>query len=545
MLSQGRPLGTSTTAAVIALTTLLFPGRAPAQAAATFPTIKLVANNFGLFPPGFPNSGVAQGSLFVVTGFNLADTSTQPTLQSSSAPGGLPTTLNGASATVTSGSVTTKPVFYYATSTALGMVLPSTTPIGTAQLTITCDGSTSVPFTFQVVESAMGFDSYDESGTGLGVATDAATGILYDYSNAIPPGTNVVLWGSGLGADVARDSSYAPPTGTQIRALAHVYVGGVDAPILYQGPSGFPGLNQVNITIPPGSATGCNVALVGVTDAGMPTNFTSLPIGASACSDTLFGSGENPFEALITRQQLNVGFLSLSRLISSTDGGVPRVTDTGSATFLGNDGVLVSNPGTILTAGSCVANEQSSSDPRYGVAIQMNAGNVALTNPVGTSIALTSIPALPGLYQTTLPSGFIPAAGGTFSFSGSGSLGVGSFKTSIAFPTPTLTWTNQVQTATVSRSNDLPISWAGAAPGSFVVVTGSSSAGQLSGIFTCVAPAEAMQLVVPSYVLQSLPAGTGSISIENQTAYSPFTVTGLDYGYAIGAVVVLSTSTFI
>jgi uncharacterized protein (TIGR03437 family) len=187
----------------------------------------------------------------VVTGFNLANTSAQPTLQSSSAPGGLPTTLNGASATVVSGSFATTPVFYYATSAALGMVLPSTTPVGTAQLTITCNGLTSLPFTFQVVASAVGFDSYNESGAGLGVATDAVTGTLYDYSHAIPPGTNVVLWGSGLGADVARDVSYVTPVGAQIRALAHVYVGGVDAPILYQGPSGFPGLNQVNITIPP------------------------------------------------------------------------------------------------------------------------------------------------------------------------------------------------------------------------------------------------------------------------------------------------------
>jgi hypothetical protein len=192
-----------------------------------------------------------------------------------------------------------------------------------------------------------------------------------------------------------------------------------------------------------------------------------------------------------------------------------------------------------------VGSEQSTSDPVYELAIQLNAGNVKLSNPAGPSIALTSIPALPGLYQATPPAGFIPAAGSVFSFSGSGGLAVGSFSASIVFPAPTLTWANQAQTATVSRSKDLPISWAGAAPGSFVVVTGSSSAGQLSGTFTCVTPAEAMQLVVPSYVLQVLPAGSGLISVGNQTAYSPFTATGLDYGYALGAVLVLSTSAFI
>jgi uncharacterized protein (TIGR03437 family) len=106
----------------------------------------------------------------------------------------------------------------------------------------------------------------------------------------------VVLWGSGLGADPARDKTYAPAA-FSINSLAHVYVGGVDAPIVYQGASGYPGLNQVDITIPANAPTCCNVVLVGVTAAGVPTNFLTLPIGTGTAptrpSESLAGLSFN------------------------------------------------------------------------------------------------------------------------------------------------------------------------------------------------------------------------------------------------------------
>ncbi len=44
-----------------------------------------------------------------------------------------------------------------------------------------------------------------------------------------------------------------------------VYVGGIQAEIQYQGASGYPGVNQVNVIIPANAPTGCFVSVVGVT----------------------------------------------------------------------------------------------------------------------------------------------------------------------------------------------------------------------------------------------------------------------------------------
>ena len=62
------------------------------------PTITAVLNNSSLIAGGLPNYGIAPSSLFIVRGTGLADPGV-PTLQSS-APPGLPLTLNGASITV-------------------------------------------------------------------------------------------------------------------------------------------------------------------------------------------------------------------------------------------------------------------------------------------------------------------------------------------------------------------------------------------------------------------------------------------------------------
>ena len=205
----------------------------------------------------------------------------------------MPTTLNGASVSVTSGGKTVTPTFYYAVSTALGLVLPSTTPTGSAQVTVTYNGQTSAPYTIQVVQSAMGFDTY--SGSSEVVAQNPTTGALYSYTNSVPQSALVALWGAGLGGDAAVDTT-AVPGAFNINGLAHVYVGGIDAAIAYQGESGpgYPGVDEVFITIPANAPTGCFVSLVGVTSAGLPTNFTTIPIGTGACVETELRAHRHP-----------------------------------------------------------------------------------------------------------------------------------------------------------------------------------------------------------------------------------------------------------
>jgi len=510
------------------------------------PTVTSVINNFSYTPAGFSNSGIAPGTLFLVIGSGLADPAAKAVLQSSAA--GLPNTLNGASVKVVDSSgATVTPPFYYAISNALALVLPSNTKTGTAQLTVTFNGQTSAAYSFQVTTSEMGFDSYDGSGTGLAVATNPVSGALYNYNNSIAPGTTVVLWGSGLGADSARDNTYLPAA-FPINNLAHLYVGGVEAQILYQGASGFPGVNQVNVTISPSTPTGCAVSLAGVTADGTPTNFLTLPIGTGACSDPVFGPLGGVLQTF-TGSKVRVGALVLEHTTSTPASGNVSISDSAVASFSSFNAIssATSAAGGIVSLGSCSVTQLITTiggtpNPRTG----LDAGTITVKNPAGTSATLASIGAIaPGVYTSLLPAGFITSAGGAFPFHGAGGADVGAFDATVNLPNPALNWTNQSTASSVTRSAGLPLTWTGGAAGSYVTISGgSASADSLrSGSFICTAPVAAGQFTVPSYVLAVLPAGNGTVTLANST-YSSFTAPGIDVGLALGSVSLEQAGTF-
>jgi hypothetical protein len=138
------------------------------------PAITAVQNNYSYIAQGLPNYGIAPGTLFIVKGTNLNN---QPlsALQSSAAPG-LPLTFNGTSVSVAVNGTTVQPAIYYTSPTQLGLVLPSTTPVGTGTITVTNNGVAGAPVQFVVVQSAM----------GLVVATDANYNYFSASSSAAP-----------------------------------------------------------------------------------------------------------------------------------------------------------------------------------------------------------------------------------------------------------------------------------------------------------------------------------------------------------------------
>ena len=511
------------------------------------PTVTGVLNNYSYTPPGFSNSGIAPSTLFVITGSGLADPTKSAVLQDSTV--GLPTTLNGASVKVTSGSTTVTPVFYYAIATQLALVLPSNTPIGTAQLTVTYNNQTSAPYTFQVVKSAPGFATYYGSGSGLGSALNPATYVPYSYSNSIPPGTTVVLYGSGLGADPATDTTFVG-SAYNINSLAHIYVGGVDAPIQYQGSFYYPGLNQINVTIPASAPTGCNVPLVGVTTSGTPTNFISLPIGNGPCSDPVFGTLGTQLQSLSGQTTVKTGIVGLYHSTSPTGStGAPTVQDLAIASFSSYTGSTYGASASSVSLGGCIVSQLTVSGGSTGTSTGLDAGTITASSPNGVGpTTLMSIPTVKGSYFAQLPTGFITAAGGMFGFKGGGGADVGAFSTSVNLPTPLLTWTNQSAAATVTRSSGLPVTWSGGSTAStgqsYVTITGISISGSASGAFTCIAPVSAQQFTVPPYVLAALPAGTGNVVVGNETGYGTFSASGIDLGLAVGLVEYSVNSTF-
>ena len=139
----------------------------------------------------------------MIYGSGMADPTAQAELQASACPRNPDHAQRGA--IFVNGSTTLAGI-YYATATQIAAVLPSSTPTGTATITVKYNGTTSAAFNVQVVKSALGFDTLYGTGTGLGVATEGAT--VLNYNQSAKPGDTVTLWGSGLGATTDSDTVF-------------------------------------------------------------------------------------------------------------------------------------------------------------------------------------------------------------------------------------------------------------------------------------------------------------------------------------------------
>jgi uncharacterized protein (TIGR03437 family) len=501
------------------------------------PTITQIQNNYGLILPGLPNYGIAPGSLFIIRGTNLASVpvSSITKLQDSTLAGGIPTTLNGATITVTVGSYTAHPGMYYAGATQIAAVLPSATPVGTGTITVNYSNGTSNAAALTVVSSALGLDTYYGSGTGLGVATDLNYSV-FNYTNSAKPGQNIILWGSGLGATTDSDTSYTSSP-TKVNVPLTIYIGGIQANILYQGGSGFPGLNQIDVTIPASVPTGCGISVVGVS-GNFVSNTITLPIGqgGGVCTDPTLGYNGTQLGTLAGKTNYNEGILFITQ---STSAG--QTTSGATGIFENVQGASSTNITGLTSVGSCNINSTVVGGTAPTIT-GLDAGTITVTGPTGTQ-TLSTIPQAAGLYDAQLPAGFIPASGGSYTFKGSGGAQVGSFSASVAYTNP-LTWTNSSADTSVNRANGVNLTWSGGASGSIVYIGGTSSSSSVSSSFTCYAPVSAGAFTVPSYVLLALPAGTGTLGITNEANPVSFTASGLDTGILFGGVTFSINATY-
>ncbi len=336
------------------------------------PNVTAVLNNSSLIPDGTPSSGIAPSSIFVVKGTGLADLG-DPLLQSSADPG-LPLTLNGASLTVVVNGTTLHPALYYTSPTQLAAVLPANTPIGTGTLTVDYKGASSSPFTIQVVAHSPGINFYYSN---TGVATDATSGALLTFTSSGAPGEIITLWTTGLGADPADSDTVFTTTPHQVDTPVQVYIGGVAANVLYHGSAGYPGVNQINLTIPDSAPTGCWIPIA-VVAGGVLGNVATLPInpGGGVCIDQLSGLNGNQI-APPAGQTIRGGLVALIKTNEATAKGGRRISDVTDAAFEKYTGVY--QPAYSLSPGGCLV--------RYVVAVPipevtgLDVGSISLTGP--------------------------------------------------------------------------------------------------------------------------------------------------------------------
>ncbi len=502
----------------------------------TGPVITAVQNNSSRIPAGYPSYGIAPSSIFVVVGTGLSDPG-QPVLQSSADPG-IPLTLNGTSISVTVSGTTVQAPLYYTSPTQVAAVLPAKTPIGTGTLTVTYRGTSSAPAPIAVVPAALGINTFY---TNSGVATDASTGALLTYTNSGSPGQTIVLWTSGLGADPNDSDTIFSANPHSVNTPLAIYIGGIPAKILYQGSAGYPGVNQINLTIPGSAPSGCWISLVAIA-GGIVSNTASLPInaGGGACFDAMSGLNGNQI-APSGGQTLRTALVALIQTNTPKKDGTRSISSSTDAAFEKYTGIYT--PANSLSPGGCIINYPNPVEIP-GIT-GLDPGTITLTGPGGVNVKLASQFGIKGAFFAMLPDGAIPQSGGSFTFTGTGGADVGAFSSTITFTNPLLTWTNQSAAATVDRSKDLTVTWSGGNAGSYVFISGVSTSvsARLTLGFTCMEKADAGKFTVPSYILSALPAGPGGTELQN-AVLQRLMPSRVDIGVADGTVSFSVTSTY-
>ncbi len=506
-------------------------------AANSAPIITQLQNNYSFLLPAVPNYGIAPGSLFIITGSGLS-TSPLSALQSSSAPGGLPTTLNQTSISVTVGGVTTTPALYYTSATQLGAVLPSTTPPGNGTITVTYNGQASAPAPIHVVASALGLDTLYGTGNGTGVVTNNTTGLTFGPTSSAMPGQVAVLWGSGVGADTNNDDRTFPLKQDNLTSIPmQVFVGGISANILYRGRSQYPGVDQIDITIPANVSPGCFVSVVAVTGT-IVSNTITIPIDPSGgtCSDPASGLSGTQIQSLANKTGGNVNSMALS-ITRVSEGGKLNAMALAIATSLGS--ANYGNGYEYASQGSCIIVPPEQGSTNNILQTPLDAGTIQVTGPAGN----VSLANGGGFYQAQLPAGSVTASPGTYTFNGSGGKDIGNFTVAVNVQ-GALTLSNQAALATITRSQGATVTWNGGFSNGDVQVEGAVGDQYGTIRFYCHAPSSAGQLTVPPSILLAMPPGGGSLVVSNTTAPKTVSASGVDVGLAVGSVMFRLDSNF-
>ncbi|MDP3001317.1 MAG: hypothetical protein Q8N47_27790 [Bryobacterales bacterium] len=514
---------------VLAIGALIWVGSASAQ-----PVIRAdngVLNTSSYLPD------IARGSWFVVLGAGMGPATI------SVYSGGLPypTEQSGTRVTFTpaAGGTAVEARLWYTRADQLAALLPSATAAGSYDVRVIYNGQTSAPRRVTVVERNFGFATQAENGAGPAQATYGGldlnrftTGTLGQW--AVRPakaGDTLVLWGTGLGQDLSSDLTGGSSGDQGAAGQVRVVVGGTEIAPLYAGrASGYPGLDQINFTLPAGVATGCTVSLQ-VRAGGRTSNAGSLAIasaGQSACTHPSLTLAQ-----LTKLDQpggtLTYGDFTLSGV--SVKMSIPGFgsIDTRSETVGGSFGrysvdQIANASFSVTTSGECLVTRLRGglTDLTVGASpAGLDAGSaLSLTLPGGRVVSVpkdsktnTYSASLSGTPNPLAPAPPAVIVAGMYGLAGPGGIDVRSFTASINAPGG-FVWSNQDAIAEVDRSRSLPIAWSGAPNGSVSIM---GFAGQKAGgtdqdpiydvaMFVCQAPASVGQYTVATSVLQQLPA---------------------------------------
>jgi uncharacterized protein (TIGR03437 family) len=279
-----------------------------AAVAAAQPRVNALQNNYSYILPGTPNYGIAQGSIFVMYGAGMAPAG----LLSQGFDPSLEKNLGGVTIRVTVGGTVTEAVPYYVSPTQIAAILPSATPVGDGTITVTYNGQTSAPAPIKVVQGAFGILTLSGAGNGTAAVYDANYAFI-THTNAANPGQTVIFWGTGQGPDPNDETRLIAAPQNLGNLPFEFRIGGKPATVVYHGRSAFPGLDQINVTIPDG-VSGCFVSAY-VKTGNYVSNFTTIPIATNGriCNDVESGLSTADVQTLLSRNEINSGWIYLGK----------------------------------------------------------------------------------------------------------------------------------------------------------------------------------------------------------------------------------------
>lgn len=229
--------------------------------------VKLAADAVTVSAASFSGAAIASKAIVAVFGPNLATT----TAVASSVP--LPTTLAGTSVKIrdSAGVERAAPLFFVSAG-QVNYQIPDGTAAGPASVTVTSGDGRVSSAVIQVVAAAPSIFTANASGTGAAAAVDAFTGAGAPFSPTRANGEpNIIAaFGTGLGAD-------ATDVDGNVNASVEARIDGNQVPLLYAGRApGLVGLNQFNVQLPAGIASGTHTLLV--SRNGVASNLVSIAI---------------------------------------------------------------------------------------------------------------------------------------------------------------------------------------------------------------------------------------------------------------------------
>lgn len=503
-------------------------------------TVANAASNIGF------NYPIAQGAIFVLygTGLGPANLTLAPAAFQS-------TTLSGTSVSVTVGSTTVNALLYYTSATQVAALLPSNTPTGSANFTVTYNGQTSAPIAHGVGPSDIGIFTVDSSGQGAAIITYA------DYSLVSPvkaancggpnttcgaanPGDTLILWGTGLGPVNGSDAAGAGLGQPVANAQITLWLGGVQAPLVYAGRSGCCiGEDQIVFTVPNNVPTGCSVPItIQSATTSSNTGFIAVANGSRNCTAVNAALGAvsaAAFEQLISgANPVNVASLDIGHWPTGNGAGYEdqaqfqffKITSwtPGTQPFALTD--LDDQP-----VGTCLvySNTNANNDVPITNGADLSAGSSFIVNGPAGTVSVPQTPLSTG-GNTSLSATGAFLAPGNFTITGPGGADIGAFTANFTVgAVPSLL--APANNATVTRANGLTVTWTPVASGNLWIQVVSAADPNFNNGFTtqCVAPASAGAFTIPAYALLPLiPGSPAYVQLISNNTF-PFTASGANY----------------